>query len=96
MTPSVKVPSLPVHAIVWEDAAYSDTEKADTVTAVTIGVILEQTARQVVIASEVFGDKTSRHYTAIPKGMVRRVVKVGNVKLPEFEPPTIPVEEEDA
>lgn len=92
---AAKVPSLPVHAVVWEDAAYSDTEKTSTVVAVTVGVILENTDKQVVVAAEVFGDKTSRHYTAIPRRMVDRIVKVGTVKVPEFQPPTLPVEEED-
>lgn len=90
-----KVPSIAIHAVAWEDATYSDTEQTDTVMAVTIGVILENSDKKIVVASEIFSDKTSRHYTSIPKRMVERVVRVGTVKLPEFDKPALPVEEEE-
>ncbi len=95
MSQPPKIPSLPIHAIVWEDAAYADTERPTTVTACTLGVILENNDKHVIVVGEAFSDSTSRHYTAIPKRMVQRIVRVGRVKLPEFEQPALPVENEE-
>jgi hypothetical protein len=89
------VPSLPVHAVVWEDASYSDTEKIiDPTFAVTVGVIVEKTEKYIQVACEVFDDKTSRHHTRIPKTMVLRILRVGSVKLPEFAKPDLPDDDE--
>ena len=89
-----KTPGVPVHAVVWLDAAYGDTEKVVPVVAVTLGVILEKTGEHVLLASEMFGDSTYRHYTAIPVGMVKRIERVGRLSFPELVRET-PEEEEE-
>jgi hypothetical protein len=92
-----KTPGVPVHAVVWLDAAYGDTEKVTPVVAVTMGVILERTEHgHILVASEMFGDATFRHYTAIPMGMVKRVERVGRLSLPELIREQPEEEEDDA
>lgn len=89
-----KTPGVPIHAVVWVDAAYGDTEKVTPVVAITIGVMLEKNEQHIMLASELFGDSTYRHYTAIPLGMVKRIERVGRLSTPEI-PKTTPDEEED-
>lgn len=95
-----RVPSLPVYAVIWEDAAYDDTARPEPTVAVTCGVVLVTSEREILVASEVFDDRSSRHYTSIPRAIVRRIERVGRVRLPEFARPSaaavppVPLEEE--
>jgi len=74
-------------SVQWEDACscsgYYDRdhpEKFNTLLCVTVGHLVRNTHKDIVLASELFEDKDTRHIHTIPKGMVRKVVVLEEIK----------------
>lgn len=69
----------------WEDA--TEIEDYDTdgnpITTCTAGFLLKVTPKKVVIASEVFENGEVRRSIVIPRGMIRRIYRLGRVSLPK-------------
>lgn len=74
--------------MVWEDACMADDQ--DTVPgvqpAVTVGKIVSMDEKQITVAADVFHDDVFRRAQTIPRGMVKRVIPLKTIKVPEFDP----------
>ena len=71
----------------WEDATsnngYYDKdhpEKTTTISAKTVGFLVERTRKVVKVCGENFEDGDLRHIHSIPKGMVRKITILSEAK----------------
>lgn len=83
--PRKKVTTVEFAAVVWEDAAFDADQKPGTFMVITTGFIVDVDDKQVTLASERFEDDTYRDYHSIPRGMVKRIIRVRDLKIPEFD-----------
>lgn len=79
-------PYVDVVGIVWTDAVKHDDDhrQAEPAVGMTMGTIVDADSDRIKIASEQFSDGDCRDVTAIPRGMVQRIIKIKRVYLPEF------------
>ena len=73
---------LKVVLVEWEDATHQDDEQdapMGTMIAYTIGFLVRNTKKDVVLCGEVFEDGGRRDITAIAKKMVRKIIPVAKI-----------------
>ena len=79
----IKLPtSLRVVLVEWEDATHQADEQdapLGTMVAYTIGFLIRNTKKDVVLCSEIFEDGSRRDITAISKKMVRVITPVAKI-----------------
>lgn len=69
-----------VVGVLWEDATKCE-EVADsgTLNAFTPGVLMRASKKEVVVAHEVFDDKSERDCTTIPRKMIKNITTLGQI-----------------
>ena len=79
----IKLPkSLRVVLVEWEDATHQVDERdtpMGTMIAYTLGFLVRNTKKDVVLCGEVFEDGGRRDITAIAKPMVRKIIQVATI-----------------
>lgn len=81
----MKTTKYPIVLISWNDANF-DFDPADpldftTTVGYTLGYLLKKTRKEVIVASELFSNGDIRQVTAIPRGMVRKIVTLRSFEL---------------
>jgi len=69
--------------VVWMDTAQEDSPRVIPVPMVTIGELVEDHPDFIRITSEVHADGGARDHTAIPKGVIKEIIRIGSYLEPK-------------
>ena len=77
---------VPLVAVIWRDAMHAmhpTKQNINPPEVVDCGFIVKETKDYLVLVRQFFDDGYPRHAMTIPKGMLKKVIKVGTLTLPE-------------
>ena len=68
---------LQIVGVMWLDAVFDDAVTPSPMRMLTVGFLVEDNEKHVAIAHEVGSDGEFRGTTSVPRGMVKKVTKLG-------------------